>query len=59
MTAGLPLMKSVLLHLAKKILPPLGVMAGTSAKCPAIQKKVYGSGTARLLFSNEEFNIIK
>ena len=43
MTAGLPLMKSVLTPLAKSVLLPLGLSAGMSAADAAIQKKIYGS----------------
>ena len=39
MTAGLPLMKSVLTPLAKSVLTPLGLSAGMSAADAAIQKK--------------------
>ena len=39
MTAGLPLMKSVLIPLAKSVLTPLGLSAGMSAADAAIQKK--------------------
>ena len=38
MTAGLPLMKSVLTRLAKSVLIPLGLSAGISAAHTAIQK---------------------
>ena len=40
MTAGLPLMKNVLIPLAKRVLLPLGLSAGMSAADPAIQKKI-------------------
>ena len=53
MTAGLPLIKSVPLHLAKNVLLPLGVMAASSATYPAIQKNVCGCCTTTLLFSND------
>ena len=39
MTAGLPLMKSVLTPLDKSVLLPLEFSAGTSAADAAIQKK--------------------
>ena len=39
MTAGLPLMKSVLIPLAKNVLLPLGLSAGMSAADATIQKK--------------------
>ena len=53
MTAGLPLMKSVLTPLAKSVLLPLGLSAGMSPADVAIQKKIYGSSTTALLISNE------
>ena len=37
MTAGLPLMKSVLIPLAKSVLAPLGLTAAVSATDAAIQ----------------------
>ena len=43
MTAGLPLMKSVLTTLAKNVLLPFGLSAGMSAVDAAIQKKIYVS----------------
>ena len=58
MTAGLPLMESALLHLAKSILLPLGLSAGMSAADAAIQKIIYGSGTTALIISNEEMEDI-
>ena len=54
MTAGLPLMKSVLTPLAKSLLILLGLLAGMSATDGAIQKKFYGLGTTALIISNEE-----
>ena len=54
MTAGLPLMKSVVTPLPKSVLTPLGLLAGMSAADPAIQKKICGSGTAVLIISNYE-----
>ena len=58
MTAGLPLMASVLTPLAKSVLLPLGLSAGMSAADPAILKKIYGSGTRALIISNEEMEDI-
>ena len=58
MTAGLPLMESALLRLAKSILLPLGLSAGMSAADAAIQKIIYGSGTTALIISNEEMEDI-
>ena len=54
MTAGLPLMKSVLTPLAKSLLIVLGLLAGMSAADAAIQKKFYGLGTTALIISNKE-----
>ena len=52
MTAGLPLMKSVLTPLAKSVLLRLGLSAGMSAGDAAIQKmEIDGSGTAALIIS--------
>ena len=45
MTAGLPLMKSVLTPIAKWVLLSRGLSAAMSAPDAAIQKKIYGSGT--------------
>ena len=43
--AGLPLIKSLLVPLAKSDLLPLGLLSGMSAAGSAIWKKIYGSGT--------------
>ena len=60
MTAGLPLMKSVLIPLAKNVLLPFWISAGMSAADPAFQKKIYESGTTALATSDEEMEgIIK
>ena len=53
MTAGLPLIKSVLTPLAKGFLVPLGLSAVASATDAAIQKKGFRSGTTPV-FSNVE-----
>ena len=58
-SAGLPLIKNVLVPLAKSILIPLGLTAAGSATEAAIQKKIYGPGTTVLLISNEEKEIMK
>ena len=58
MTAGLPLMKSVLTLLAKSVFLPLGLSAGMSAADAAIQNKIYGTGTTTLIISNEEMEDI-
>ena len=54
MAASLPLMKCLLTTLAKKFLLPFWLSAGMSAADPAIQKKIYGSGSTALIISNEE-----
>ena len=54
MTAGLPLLKNVFIPLVKTVLLPLGLSAGMSAADAAIQKKIYGSGTTELMYSNEK-----
>ena len=56
-TSALPLMKIVFTP-AKIFLLPLGLSAGISAADAAIQKKIYGSGTATFIISNEEMNDI-
>ena len=58
MTAGLPLMKSVLTLLAKSVLLPLELSVGMSAADAAIQKKIHGSGSTALITSNEEMEDI-
>ena len=58
MTAGLPLMKSVLTPLPKSVLILLGLSAGMSAADAAIQNKIYGSGTTALIISDEEMEDI-
>ena len=58
MTAGLPLMKTVLTPLAKSILIPLGLAAAVSVTYAAIPKKIYGWGTTALIISNDEMKYI-
>ena len=58
MTAGLPLMKSVLTSLAKSALLSFGLSAEISATDTATQKKIYESDTAALIISNEETEYI-
>ena len=66
MTAGLPLMRSVLTLIAKSVLIPLKLSAGMSAADAAIQKKNYGSEhpldlasrTTALITLNEEMEDI-
>ena len=47
-------MKSVTQPLAKSVLIPLGLTAAASAADAGIHKKVLGSGTTRLIISNDE-----
>ena len=54
MTAGLPLMKNVLIPLAKSVLVHWGLTASLSATDAAIQNKIFASGTTTLVFSNED-----
>ena len=54
MTAGIRLMKSVLIPLAENVLLPFGLSAVVLATNAGIQKKIYGSGTETLLISKEE-----
>ena len=60
MRAGLSLKKNVLTALAKRVLLSLGGIAEAPATDAAIQKKIQGSGTTALIFSNENLgDIIK
>ena len=58
MTAGLPLMKSVLTPIAKSVLLLLILLAGISAADAAIQKKIHESTIIALIISNEEMEDI-
>ena len=58
MTAGLRLMKNVLIPLAKNVLLLLGLTAAASATDEAIQKKLFGFGTTSLIISKEEMEDI-
>ena len=51
-------MKNVFIPLAKSALIPLGLSAGMSAVDATIQRKIYGSGTTALIFSNKEIEDI-
>ena len=51
-------MKNVLLLLAKSVLIPLVSTVAESATYAAIYNKMFGSGTATLIISNEEMNDI-
>ena len=54
MTTGLPLMKSVLTSLAKRVLLPVRLSAGILPADVTIQKNIYESGSTALTTSNEE-----
>ena len=58
MTAGLPLIKNLLIPLSKNVLIPLGLTAAASVTNTAIQKYIYGSGTTVLIISNKEMEDI-
>ena len=58
MTAGLPLMKNVLIPLDKSILIPLGLTTAALATDAAIQKKIYGLATTALIISKKEIEDI-
>ena len=58
MTAGLPIMKSVLTTLAKNLLIPLRLTTAALTTGAAIHKKIYGSGSTALIISNKEINDI-
>ena len=58
MTAGLPLMKSLLTPLAKSVFLSLELSVGMSSADGAIQKQIYWSGTPDLIISNEEMEDI-
>ena len=55
---GLPLMNNVLKILVKSVLKPLALTVVASAIDAAIQKKMFGSGIAILIISNERMNNI-
>ena len=48
----------VAIPLAKNVFPRLGITAAASAIDAGIQKKIHGSGTTTLIYSNEEMNDI-
>ena len=56
MSVGLPLMQSLFTPLAKSVFVHLGLTAVVSATDAAIEKKIYGSDTTKLVFSNENLN---
>ena len=55
---GLPVITNVIKPLEKSVLIPLGLAAAASAADAGIHKKILGSGTTTLIFSNEEMNDI-
>ena len=52
-SVGLPLRKNVLTPLAISVLVKLGLTASASVTDAAIQKKIYGSETTTLVFSDK------
>ena len=59
---GLPLMKSIIKHLAKSVLIPLGLTAAASAADAGIHKKILGSGhnnTTQIISNDEMDDILK
>ena len=54
----MPLIGNVLKPLAKSILIPLGLTAAAAATDAAIHKKMFESGTIKLIISNEKINDI-
>ena len=59
MKVGLPLMKNVLMALAKSVLISSGLMIPVSATDVAIQKKIHKSGMATLIISGKEMKDTK
>ena len=56
--SGLPLIGNLPKPLAKIVLIPLRLTTAASATDAAIHKKMFGSGMAKLIISNEEMNDI-
>ena len=56
--AGIPLIGNALKQLAKIVLIPLRLTAAASATDAVIHKKMFGSGTITLAFSDEDLNDI-
>ena len=52
----LPKLIKPAISIGKNILAPLGLRAAMSATDAAIQKKMYGSGNATLIISNDDLN---
>ena len=57
MTAGLPLIKNVLMPLAKSILLPLAFSTGMVAAGAAIEKKICWSGNIELITQMKKLKI--
>ena len=55
---GLTLIGNVLKSLTKNVLVPLELTATASAIGTAVQKKLFGSGTTTLIFSNKDLSDI-
>ena len=55
---GLPLIGSLLKPLAKSVSVPLGLAIAASGTDPTIHKKMFGSGTTKLIIYNKEINDI-
>ena len=53
---SLPLIVNVFKTLVKNVLVPLGLKVAASATDTAIRKKMFGSDTKTLVFSNEDLN---
>ena len=58
MTAGLPLMKNVLMPLAKSFFIPFGLTAGMAATDAAMEREIFGSGTIASIISNKKMEDI-
>ena len=58
MTAGLPLMKSVLMLLAKSFIP-FRLSAGLATRDAAMQREIFGSGTIASIISNKKMEDMK
>ena len=56
---GLQLMTNVINSLAKSVLTPLGLTAGTLAADAVIHKKILGSGITLIISNDEMEDIIK
>ena len=52
----LPKLIKTAISLGKTILAPLGLSAAMSATDAAIQKKMYGSGTSTVIYSNKDLD---